>query len=70
MYKAYCYRYEYDYEDMVLEHKKLVESYPNTSLSDDALAEVCVYYLLTKHDYEKAREIFREIIAKYPDTNQ
>ena len=57
------------YDEMLESYEYIVENLDHTDFADDALAEIGVHYLLTEKEYDKAREIFREVIKKYPETN-
>jgi len=57
------------YDEMLESYEYIVQNLDTTDFADDALAEIGVYYLLVEKEYEKAREIFRKVIKKYPETN-
>jgi len=57
------------YDEMLESYEYIVLNLDHTDFADDALAEIGVHYLLAEEEYEKAREIFREVIKKYPETN-
>lgn len=57
------------YDEMLESYEYIVENLDRTSFADDALAEIGVHYLLAEEEYEKSREIFREVIEKYPERN-
>ncbi|WP_240839632.1 tetratricopeptide repeat protein [Acidaminobacter sp. JC074] len=57
------------YDEMLESYEYIFDHLDKTVFADDALAEIGVHYLLTEKDYDKAREIFRQVIKKYPETN-
>lgn len=57
------------YDEMLASYEYIVDNLAYTSFADDALAEIGTYYLLVEKDYEKSREIFRDVIERYSGTN-
>lgn len=69
MYKAYCHRELGNSDKMVETHRNIAENMQDTTLADDALAEVGVYHLLYMRDTDKARQVFSQVIDQYPESN-
>lgn len=57
------------YDEMLESYEYIVNHLNHTEFADDALAEIGVHYLLSEKAYDHSREIFREVIKKYPQTN-
>jgi tetratricopeptide (TPR) repeat protein len=69
MLEAFCYRDVKNDAAMLEQYQKILSDYPNSTFADDALAEIGVFYVLWRREYEKARKIFYEVIERFPGQN-
>lgn len=57
------------YNEALRDFKVVAETYPTSSVADDALSEIAHYYLDRVGDFKEAEAAVTQILKKYPNSN-